>query len=58
LKKKISIRISKLELFDEFEEWELISKHYCISYGTKTSEKLKNQKIDLSLQVMFQVPKE
>ncbi|KAJ3184067.1 Leucine carboxyl methyltransferase 1 [Gaertneriomyces sp. JEL0708] len=32
------LRISKLEIFDELEEWKLLSAHYCISWGTKGQE--------------------
>ena len=28
-------RIEKLELFDEFEEWELIQNHYCLILASK-----------------------
>ena len=32
-------RIEKLELFDEFEEWDLLQSHYCICLAArKTSE--------------------
>jgi tRNA wybutosine-synthesizing protein 4 len=33
-------RIEKLELFDEFEEWHLISAHYCICVSTLNSSTL------------------
>jgi len=46
-------RISKLELFDEFEEWELISRHYCISWATQTSLDWKSQELDLSEHIKF-----
>ncbi|KAJ3028602.1 UNVERIFIED_CONTAM: hypothetical protein HDU68_001329 [Siphonaria sp. JEL0065] len=26
-------RISKIEIFDEFEEWKLMGEHYCVSWG-------------------------
>jgi len=29
------IRVEKLELFDEFEEWDLLQSHYCICIGAK-----------------------
>lgn len=32
------LRIEKLEIFDEFEEWELLSKHYCICLGKRISD--------------------
>ncbi|KAJ3014088.1 hypothetical protein HKX48_005338 [Thoreauomyces humboldtii] len=28
-------RIAKLEIFDEIEEWQLLSAHYCVSWGVK-----------------------
>ena len=28
-------RIQKLEIFDEFEEWDLIQEHYCIAVGVQ-----------------------
>lgn len=28
-------RIEKLEIFDEFEEWELLQKHYCLCLGKR-----------------------
>jgi tRNA wybutosine-synthesizing protein 4 len=31
-------RIEKLEIFDEFEEWELLSKHYCVCLGKRISD--------------------
>ncbi|CDW90937.1 leucine carboxyl methyltransferase 2-like [Stylonychia lemnae] len=31
-------RIEKLEIFDEFEEWELLSKHYCLCLGKRIAE--------------------
>jgi tRNA wybutosine-synthesizing protein 4 len=31
-------RIERLEMFDEFEEWELIQTHYCICVGSKFSD--------------------
>ncbi|KAK3234944.1 hypothetical protein CYMTET_54823 [Cymbomonas tetramitiformis] len=33
-------RISRLELFDEFEEWNLIMAHYCIAYGVNDPQGL------------------
>ncbi len=30
-------RIQKLEIFDEFEEWDLIQEHYCIALGVNSS---------------------
>eukprot|EP00038_Savillea_parva_P031975 m.92441 g.92441 ORF g.92441 m.92441 type:complete len:306 (+) comp9959_c0_seq1:108-1025(+) len=33
-------RVRKLEIFDEIEEWELISAHYCISTAFKDSQNL------------------
>ncbi|KAI9096065.1 S-adenosyl-L-methionine-dependent methyltransferase [Phlyctochytrium arcticum] len=31
-------RLQKLEVFDEIEEWELLSAHYCLSWGLKSSK--------------------
>ena len=31
-------RIEKLEIFDEFEEWELLSKHYCLCLGKRIAD--------------------
>ena len=30
-------RIEKIEIFDEFEEWELLQKHYCLCLGKRIS---------------------
>jgi len=30
-------RIDRLEMFDEFEEWELLQSHYCITLSVCTS---------------------
>ncbi|RVW32332.1 hypothetical protein CK203_078925 [Vitis vinifera] len=27
------IRIERLELFDEFEEWHMMQEHYCVAYA-------------------------
>lgn len=32
------LRIEKLEIFDEFEEWELLSKHYCFCLGKRIQD--------------------
>lgn len=31
-------RIEKLEIFDEFEEWDLLQNHYCLCLGKKIKE--------------------
>ena len=31
-------RISKLEMLDEVEEWNMLAKHYCIAWGSRTRE--------------------
>lgn len=31
-------RIEALEMFDEFEEWELLQSHYCITLAICSSE--------------------
>ena len=28
-------RIEKIEIFDEFEEWDLLQSHYCVSLGKR-----------------------
>ena len=30
-------RIEKIELFDEFEEWDLLQNHYCICLATRSN---------------------
>ena len=30
-------RIEKLEIFDEFEEWDLLQSHYCLCLGKRIS---------------------
>ena len=34
-------RIEKLEIFDEFEEWELLQSHYCICLGKRIADSVK-----------------
>ena len=31
-------RIEKLEIFDEFEEWELLQSHYCLCLGKRIAK--------------------
>jgi len=31
-------RIEKIELFDEFEEWELLLSHYCLCLATRSAD--------------------
>lgn len=31
-------RVNRLEIFDEFEEWQLIQEHYCIAYAVHRDE--------------------
>lgn len=31
-------RIEKLEIFDEFEEWELLQNHYCLCLGKRIND--------------------
>ena len=38
------IRIEKLEMFDEFEEWQLLQNHYCLTLA-KRGEGLEGIKI-------------
>jgi hypothetical protein len=28
-------RIERIEMFDEFEEWELLQSHYCVCVGVR-----------------------
>lgn len=35
LDKPERLRIEKLEIFDEFEEWELLQNHYCLCLGKR-----------------------
>lgn len=32
------VRIEKLEIFDEFEEWDLLQSHYCLALGKKFAD--------------------
>ena len=34
-------RVSRLELFDEFEDWNLLMEHYCLAGGAQGSDALK-----------------
>ena len=34
-------RIEKLELFDEFEEWDLLQSHYCLCLGRRFTDESK-----------------
>lgn len=38
-------RIEKLEIFDEYEEWDLLSSHYCVSLGRRFVKDEDNQKV-------------
>jgi tRNA wybutosine-synthesizing protein 4 len=33
------LRIEKLEIFDEFEEWYLLQSHYCLCLGKRVGDK-------------------
>lgn len=35
LNKEERARIEKLEIFDEFEEWEMLQHHYCLCLGKR-----------------------
>lgn len=39
LEKKKVLRVAKLEMLDEFEEWDLIQEHYCIVWASNEKEK-------------------
>jgi hypothetical protein len=30
--------VERLEMFDEFEEWQLLQSHYCLVWGSKSAE--------------------
>ena len=34
------LRIEKLEIFDEFEEWDMLQSHYLICIGSRSSQGL------------------
>jgi hypothetical protein len=34
------VRVQKLEIFDELEEWDLLMKHYCLLIASKSQELL------------------
>ena len=36
--KEEKVRIEKIEMMDEFEEWNLIQNHYCFGIALKTSD--------------------
>jgi tRNA wybutosine-synthesizing protein 4 len=38
-------RIEKLEIFDEFEEWEMLQHHYCLCLG----KRMKNETTDAKI---------
>lgn len=38
-------RIEKLEIFDEFEEWEMLQHHYCLCLG----KRIKNEETDAKI---------
>lgn len=38
-------RIEKLEIFDEYEEWDLLSSHYCVSLGRRFANEEDNKKV-------------
>jgi hypothetical protein len=40
-------RIEKLEIFDEFEEWDLLQSHYCLCLGKRISDKELSQQIHI-----------
>jgi hypothetical protein len=40
-------RIEKLEIFDEYEEWELLSSHYCVSLGKRFSREEDDRQVTL-----------
>jgi tRNA wybutosine-synthesizing protein 4 len=45
LDKAEKLRIEKLEIFDEFEEWEMLQKHYCLCLGKRISDEDINKNI-------------
>jgi len=47
LDKTEKLRIEKLEIFDEFEEWEMLQRHYCLCLG----KRITNQEIDALIHI-------
>jgi tRNA wybutosine-synthesizing protein 4 len=45
LDKTEKARIEKLEIFDEYEEWEMLSIHYCVSLGKRINSEEMNKAI-------------
>jgi tRNA wybutosine-synthesizing protein 4 len=45
LEKTEKARIEKLEIFDEYEEWEMLSIHYCVSLGKRIGREEVNASI-------------
>lgn len=39
------IRINRIEMLDEVEEWELLMSHYCVSMGIKGGVETNRQEI-------------
>jgi tRNA wybutosine-synthesizing protein 4 len=48
LDKTEKARIEKLEIFDEYEEWEMLSIHYCVSLGKRISAEEKSTAIQIA----------
>jgi tRNA wybutosine-synthesizing protein 4 len=40
-------RIEKLEIFDEFEEWQLLQNHYCLCLGRRPQDPNKDALITI-----------
>jgi hypothetical protein len=45
LEKTEKARIEKLEIFDEYEEWEMLSIHYCVCLAKRISGEEVNKTI-------------
>jgi tRNA wybutosine-synthesizing protein 4 len=40
-------RIEKLEIFDEFEEWDLLQSHYCLALGKRFADSAIDKKVHI-----------
>jgi tRNA wybutosine-synthesizing protein 4 len=40
-------RIEKLEIFDEFEEWDMLQSHYCLALGKRFADSEQDKRVHL-----------
>ena len=40
-------RIEKLEIFDEYEEWDLLQSHYCLALGKNFADSAIDKKVHI-----------